>query len=67
MINSNTISHCEPDKRNITRKGGNKANRLGKHSILHAYIDENFFLKNVYFSNEVSNKIQIVIDVHVYK
>ena len=42
-----------------------KANRLGKHFILHAHIDENFFLKNVYFSNEVSYKIQIVIGVHV--
>ena len=48
-------------------KEGNKANRLGKHSILHAHIDDNFFLKNVYFSNKVTYKIQIVIGVHVYK
>ena len=44
-----------------------KANWLGKHSILHAHIDDNFFLKNVHFSNEVSYKIQIVIGEHVYK
>ena len=48
-------------------KKGNKANRLEKHSFLHAHIDDNFFLKNVYFSNEVSYKMQIVIGIHVYK
>ena len=47
-------------------KEGNKVNWLGKHSILHAYIDDNYFLKNVYFSNEVSYKIQIVIGVHMH-
>ena len=31
------------------------------------YIDENFLMIKVYFSNEVYYKIQIVIDVHVYK
>ena len=46
-------------------KEGNNANWLGKHSILHAYIDDNYFLKNVYFSNEVSYKPQIVIGVQV--
>ena len=41
---------------NATQRMTNpKANRLDKHSILHACIDENY------------NKIQIVIDVYVYK
>ena len=49
-------------------KEGNKANWLGKHSFLPDIHRWEQLLENVYFSNEVSyNKIQIVIDAHVYK
>ena len=56
---------CELNKRNNTRK---RERQVGKENTLfyQTQIDDNF-LKKVYFSNEVSYKIQIVIGVHAYK
>ena len=48
-------------------KEGNKANWRGKHSFLPDTHRWEQLLENVYFSNEVSYKIQIVIGVHAYK
>ena len=62
------IYNCEPNKRNNTWQ--REIRRVGKGNTLFCrpYIDENNFWKMYISVTKVSyNKIQIVIDAHVYK
>ena len=40
-------------------KEGNKANRLGKHSILHAHIDDNFFNGGTVCRRRPDNRVNL--------
>ena len=62
------IQICEPNKRNNTKKREIRRIGYGNTLFYRPYIDEYFFLKMYISVTKVSyNKIQNVIDVHVYK